>query len=811
MRYCIDPECIGRENPDDAVHCQACQTSLVVQGRYSVVKSLRQDPAALSEIFLVTDLQDNYRQKVLKTLITTNPKAYQLFEQEQSLLKTFGHPGIPRGEASFSVRLGNGRSLPCLVMEYVEGIDLEQWLQRHGSIDQKQAIPWLRQLADILNFIHQRNFFHRDIKPANIMRRHTGQMALIDFGTVREIDQTNPQGQKLTILGTPGYTAPEQWQGEAVMQSDFYALGMTFVHLLTGLHPDQHQPRIQEWRRKAVHALDPAFADLIDHLIDPNPHNRPADAATLLYAIDALTNPIPNPTRAVSAGSLNRRPESNSDGRPVSRAMSRPETKKRYPVLLLGVVALLGLTGAVFVVGSGLRGLFAQDVCDTQTGDHISCGEEVLVSQFSKDEPAPVEKQQGIAEFQRGQDYERAYELLNIAWDKQRDPETLIYRNNAWIRAYGIKNQPLYTIAIVAPLSTPDGDNNVGLMQLRGIAQLQDKVIKERNMNLQVMIVDDGNQKQQAQNVAEKLVKKSQLMAVIGHYASEVTISVVPIYQEHQLVLLSAAAVSAELSKQGSQPDHVFFRTVNTTQDYAQTMVRFMNEKAPNQKFAVFYSPGQGNTFSKSMRDEFVKLLPASQLVATEYDLSGSRFNAKRLLEEAQAQGATAIALFPDGYTNPYSIQNALDVISDNQSKLWIVGSNTLHTNEVLTQTGQQATQRFAVVAIWHMFKSADPDFPEAAIEYWRGSVSGQAAHAYDAGQVFVKALKQNPRDRKALRDILADPNFRVEGVTGTVSFNGSDRREQTLVTEKVVPVCADATSHGFVPFDFDRPCLEQK
>lgn len=801
MRYCIDPECIGRENSDDAVHCQACQTPLVIQGRYCVIRSLRQDHSALAEIFLVTDLQDNYRNKVLKTLITGNPKAYQLFEQEQSLLKTFGHPGIPRGEASFTTRLSNGKSLPCLVMEYIEGIDLEQWLERHGSIDQRQAIPWLRQLADILDFIHQRNFFHRDIKPANIMRRHTGQLALIDFGTVREIDETSPQGQRLTILGTPGYTAPEQWQGEAVLQSDFYALGMTFVHLLTGLHPNQHQPRPQDWRRKAVHAIDPAFADLIDRLIDPNPHNRPADAVTLLLSIDALTNPLP-PTL----------PPSPPKGDPNSEGALESKSKgARKPVLLLGVVALLGLAGAGFTAGSGLISqIFSPDACNTQIDDHMSCGEEVLVPQPFKNEPAPIEKEQGVAEFKRGKDYEKAYELLNTAWEKQRDPETLIYRNNALLKAWGIKNQPLYTIAIAAPLNTPDRDNGVGLMLLRGIAQAQDEAIKERNMNLQVLIADDGNQKQQAQEVASALSKKSQLMAVIGHYASEITIPVVPIYQQHQLVLLSAGTTSSELSKEGSRPDHVFFRTVNTTQDYAQTIVDYINKNAPNQKFAIFYNQGPNNAFSKSMRDEFVKLLPPTQVIEPEYDLSISRFNAVRALDEVQTKGATAIAVFPDGHTNLYSFQNALNLITVNQSKLWVVGTNTLHSTEVLEQAGQQASQRFVISGVWNAINSADSNFPKIARdEYWKAEVGGWTPHAYDAGQVLIQALNQKPQDRKVLRDILADPNFSIKGVTGTVSFNGSDRREQTLVIEKVVPSCTDTNlRYRFVPASFSEPCL---
>ena len=116
-------------------------------------------------------------------------------------------------------------------MEKIDGLNLTQWMQQQGNhpIHQEQAIRWLTQLSGILQQIHQNNYFHRDIKPSNVMIRTSGQLALVDFGAAREMTQTYfsqvDQGAGVTAISSVGYTPPEQEQGQAVPQSDFYALG----------------------------------------------------------------------------------------------------------------------------------------------------------------------------------------------------------------------------------------------------------------------------------------------------------------------------------------------------------------------------------------------------------------------------------------------------------------------------------------------------------------------------------------------------------------------------------------------------------
>lgn len=151
------------------------------------------------------------------------------------------------------------------------------------------AQEWLIQLVEILNELHQHQYFHRDIKPSNIMLKPDGKLVLIDFGAVREVTESYLQKQKGnetgTVLISPGYTPAEQAEGHAVPQSDFFALGRSFVYLLTGKSPLDFpkDPQTGEliWRNYATQ-VSPELADLIDRLIAPFPGQRSQNCQEIL-------------------------------------------------------------------------------------------------------------------------------------------------------------------------------------------------------------------------------------------------------------------------------------------------------------------------------------------------------------------------------------------------------------------------------------------------------------------------------------------------------------------------------------------------
>ncbi|NES18842.1 MAG: serine/threonine protein kinase, partial [Symploca sp. SIO3E6] len=239
MCLCINPNCTNPQNPDNFLFCQACGSELLLVREYRV-SQLLSDKGGFGKTY---EVSQGSQTKVLKVLINNQPKAIDLFKQEAQVLQQLNHPGIPKGDRYFTFLPRNSQQpLHCLVMEKIEGLDLEEYQQQRQNypIDQYSALKWLLQLAEILDEVHQQQFFHRDIKPSNIILKPDGQLVLIDFGTVRAITATylgKQSSGQVTKIASGGYTPTEQLNRQAVPQSDFFALGRTFVFLLTGREP----------------------------------------------------------------------------------------------------------------------------------------------------------------------------------------------------------------------------------------------------------------------------------------------------------------------------------------------------------------------------------------------------------------------------------------------------------------------------------------------------------------------------------------------------------------------------------------------
>jgi serine/threonine protein kinase len=295
MSLCINPSCSNIDNRDTQLFCQNCSSELLLDGRYRVTRQL--GSGGFGKTYEVSDRSGP--PKVLKVLTNNHPKYVELFQREAQVLSRLNHPGIPQVEPNaYFVFLARNRSEPlhCLVMEKIEGLNLEQYIRQRGNpIDHKLARQWLIQLVTILEEVHNQNFFHRDIKPSNIMLRADGHLVLIDFGTAREVTQTYMTKQatgEVTGVISAGYTPLEQLNGQAVPQSDFFALGRTFVYLLSGKDPsklyDSYTDELR-WRDTAPLASR-QLAELLDHLMARFPHQRPQTAREILQQLQQISS-----------------------------------------------------------------------------------------------------------------------------------------------------------------------------------------------------------------------------------------------------------------------------------------------------------------------------------------------------------------------------------------------------------------------------------------------------------------------------------------------------------------------------------------
>jgi serine/threonine protein kinase len=303
MSLCVNPNCPKPENPDSILFCQSCGSELVLAKRYRVTRLL----SPKGNFGKIYEVSDTGTPKVLKVLTSDRPQAVELFQQEAQALSQINHPGIPKGEGNFIFFPRNSKTpLHCLVMSQIEGINLADYQKQRQNRppDQKLALEWLSQLAGILHAAHQQNLYHWNIKATKIVLKPDGQLVLTDFSAVWQVAATGAVGSNKVGFYTAGYTPPEQQKGSPVPQSDFYALGRTFVYLLTGRQPTD--PAIYNsstdelrWRNLAPNIL-PALADLIDKLMAPAVKDRPASAGVILRQLAEIEESL-NSSQTVSA------------------------------------------------------------------------------------------------------------------------------------------------------------------------------------------------------------------------------------------------------------------------------------------------------------------------------------------------------------------------------------------------------------------------------------------------------------------------------------------------------------------------------
>ncbi|MBX3047891.1 MAG: PQQ-binding-like beta-propeller repeat protein [Anaerolineales bacterium] len=207
---------------------------------------------------------------------------FQIFEREANILATLRHPTIPRIYDYFSVD-----ERAYLVLEFIHGKNLEQLLSdAKGFFPEQQILGWAVELCDVLEYLHAHKpepVIFRDIKPSNIMCTLQNHIALVDFGIAKVFEGN----QKNTMVGTQGYSPPDQYRGEATPQVDIYALGATLHHLLTLRDPQLEAPF--SFAERPITEVNPAvsreFAAVVERALEYKPEDRYANAAEMKEAL----------------------------------------------------------------------------------------------------------------------------------------------------------------------------------------------------------------------------------------------------------------------------------------------------------------------------------------------------------------------------------------------------------------------------------------------------------------------------------------------------------------------------------------------
>ena len=467
-------------------------------------------------------------------------------------------------------------------------------------------------------------------------------------------------------------------------------------------------------------------------------------------------------------------------------------------------IASIAVVGLIAIYRPGIITRLIPSNCPKQTGDFISEGEEIL--NYSQS----FNKKKG-AEYFAQCDYQKAQSRFEIAWQEDRlDPETLIYLNNALLEA---NKMPYYTIAVAVSIpknensSNDDGDSRANEM-LRGVAQLQTKInlgllndndpflkyftdqdfINKKAINgkgLKVVITNDENDELLAKKRAEALSQRPEILGVVGHSPSEMTVATVDIYKENDLALISPGSTTSELTK---YPRKNFLRTVFSSGQQSPAIAKFLQEKSIK-KVVGFYS--EGSPFSESFFNSFKTIFTVPPFSGTvvkldEFDL-GNNFDEKEAIQELRRQKegkiteTIGLVLFPKAIGNAEG--DAINLIKLNNSQNWVIGSWGLRSSRTLKQIDNlQPFQKFVIAVPWDSLTSPNKNFlKDAKILWTTTSVNAITALSYDATLALTKALeKANTPTRINILDHLKSPDFLVtKGATGTIQFDENGDRKK--------------------------------
>lgn len=320
--HCFNPSCLEPHNSLGALSCYYCGSSLQLANRYQAVQVLGQGVA--SRTLLAVDQGQSLTLCVIKQFWWDTP-GYQGFDstQERSrqafqrLKKLEPSTQLPQYLEQFEQ---DGRLY--LVQQYIPGEDLALLLDQKGTFNPQEIWQVLENLLLTLQQMHRCGVIHGDIKPENIICRAPkafyskqetlSDLVLVDVGIAISIEMQAVLSK--AAIGSPAYAAPEQLKGKPTFASDLYSLGVTCIHLLTGIHPFSLFDSVNHrWAWQHSCLLEAAnvqeqwtqqqLAQLLDRLIEPNLNQRIASAEQALTEIQKVrgqpkSTPVVQPARS---------------------------------------------------------------------------------------------------------------------------------------------------------------------------------------------------------------------------------------------------------------------------------------------------------------------------------------------------------------------------------------------------------------------------------------------------------------------------------------------------------------------------------
>ncbi|MBQ5994347.1 MAG: Stk1 family PASTA domain-containing Ser/Thr kinase [Clostridia bacterium] len=318
--------------------------------------------------------------KILKEELLTNEESRRRFKNESKAIAVLSHPNIVK---VYDVSFGD--RIQYIVMEYVEGITLKEYIEQQGVVNWKEAVHFVSQILLALQHAHDKGIVHRDIKPQNIMLLQDGSIKVADFGIAR-FNRSDTRTMTEDAIGSVHYISPEQARGDYTDdKSDLYSVGVVMYEMLTGQLPFQSDSAVSialmqvQQEAKPPREINPSIPLGLEQItmraMQKNPNDRYQSAAEMMLDIDEFKrNPTikfnynyfvdDQPTRFVDRHEQEEEPVHRPRAeRPAPRTRNTParkdededdntEPNKTLPILfgvLAGIIVIIGIIIGILV------------------------------------------------------------------------------------------------------------------------------------------------------------------------------------------------------------------------------------------------------------------------------------------------------------------------------------------------------------------------------------------------------------------------------------------------------------------------------
>jgi eukaryotic-like serine/threonine-protein kinase len=787
----------------------------ILRDRYQIIDTLGNGGFATTYRAKVLGSPENSPFVVVKEIKLPQSNDSQLFKEAEQQFekeaKTLKHLDKCSEVPTLIEHFQENRKF-YLIQEYIEGEPLSKELGSGKKLTEQQVIALLLDILEVLDCVHEQKIIHRDIKPSNLIRRNIdSKITVIDFGAVKEIGTWAIESGNITktrVIGTNGYMPPEQGNGQPKFNSDIYAAGIVGIQAIAGLDIEDiftyEKTGERVWRyfinQHPNVKVNSQLEKILNKMVRYHFKDRYQSVGEVLQDLESLAAFFSQQSKWQH---------------------SQHQRSKRLRVIL-----------PIKTITIAEKNSIARDSKTPSIPnlpDGLSAGEKILLTSYR-----PRLKQRGVKEFVDSNS-EKAFNLFKESWHKEpwrkedgKDPETLIYTNNAFLE---VSNAHYYTIAVSLPIcrSNSDSSSLVSVQAkefLRGVAQAQTEVnlglinasdrdfpgqgfLPSKAINgkgLKVVIADDANDESEAKQRAIALVNLPGILAVVGHASSEMTMHAVDIYNKNNLVLISPAAATEELT---SEPKKNFFRTQYTSSLIARDLADYLLTKN-QERAAILYN--QGSPFGASFVEEYKKYFQDTRggtiVRISDFDISKKHFNTARAIEEIQANGETAIVLVPD-FHDPSSLERAFEIVKLNEDRNWIVGAWVMMCSQMLKFASQQPQmlEKLIFSIGWHPLNSPNAAFTQQVRSLWEEDGNTRTASAYDATRAIVKALEMQPKpSREGMQKMLSSPHFSAWGATGTIQFNSphnGDRKNPPRDLVHIVGCPKEQFGLAFVPVKY--------